>query len=85
MPSLRCSAAAGVNKLFRTVMAKLRLVFQVKSSSADLHDPYLRRNRAITQSLRRGRTDDAEQALLSYLSDADWELLEASEAGSIPS
>lgn len=70
-----------VNELFRTVMAELRLVFHVKSASADFHDPYLRRNRALTELLLDGRIDAAERELLSYLSDAEQELLDASGAG----
>ncbi len=67
-----------VNELFRTVMAELRLVFHVKSASAEFHAPYLRRNRALIELLLADRTDAAEQELLSYLADAEQELLAAS-------
>lgn len=66
-----------VNELFRTVMAELRLVFHLKSASADFHEPYLRRNRALVELLLAASTDAAEQELLSYLSDAEQELLAA--------
>jgi DNA-binding GntR family transcriptional regulator len=63
------------DELMRRTMAELRLVFWVMAGSREFHEPYLRRNRVLVDLLTAGDVDAAERELISYLDDAEADLL----------
>lgn len=70
-------ASPRLDALMQRVMAELRLVFHRMPAAAPFHRPYLVRNRQILTLLQDGNGPGAEQELLSYLDDAEAELLAA--------
>lgn len=60
-----------INELMRGLLAELRLVFHVMADPEGFHRPYLTRNREIHELLASGDGAGAEQALTSYLLDAE--------------
>ncbi|GHH36786.1 GntR family transcriptional regulator [Streptomyces candidus] len=52
------------------ILAELRLVFQDMPSPAHLHEPFVGRNRAIAELVRRSELSAAEAELTSYLADS---------------
>lgn len=63
-----------INELMRGLLAELRLVFHVMADPEGFHQPYLSRNREIFELLAAGDSEGAEQALTSYLLDAEHQL-----------
>ncbi|MGH3381755.1 MAG: GntR family transcriptional regulator [Actinoallomurus sp.] len=66
-----------LDDLMARVLAELRLVFHVMADPRRLHEPYVRRNREIATLIGRGRPQEAADALLVYLDDAERQLLAA--------
>lgn len=64
------AGSARTDELMRSVFAELRLAFHVVDDPKRLHEPYLKRNRQLHETLRAGRRDDAETALATYLTDS---------------
>ncbi|MGH9068098.1 MAG: GntR family transcriptional regulator, partial [Acidimicrobiales bacterium] len=73
-----------VDEMMRRVLAELRLVFHVMGDPERFHAPYLDRNHEIAGLLERGEGAAAEQALLTYLDDAEAQLLNAYAEGLTP-
>lgn len=69
-----------VDELMDRSMAELRLAFHAVGRAADFHEPYLRRNRLMTDLLQAGEVERAVIELESYLADAQREILAASQA-----
>ncbi|GAA4097368.1 MULTISPECIES: GntR family transcriptional regulator [Actinomadura] len=65
--------------LYRT-LTELRLAFHEMVSPREFHEPYLRRNRLLTELITHGRIEAAERELRAYLDDAEAQLLQAYEA-----
>jgi DNA-binding GntR family transcriptional regulator len=74
-----------LNELMHRVLAELRLVFHVMADPHRFHEPYVHRNREIATLIERGRTEEAADALLVYLDDAERQLLAGvAERGTAP-
>jgi len=69
-----------VDELMRRALAELRLIFYAMDSPEQFHRPYLERNRSIAESVMRGDGETAERDLLSYLADAEAQILAAYNA-----
>jgi DNA-binding GntR family transcriptional regulator len=61
--------------LMRRALAELRLIFHVMADPEQFHGPYLKRNRVIADEIVRGDGQRAEAELLSYLTDAERQIL----------
>ncbi len=59
------------------LLAELRLVFHAVASPQRLHEPYVRRNRALLDLLVAGDAEGAAKELGEYLHDSEAELLDA--------
>jgi DNA-binding GntR family transcriptional regulator len=59
------------------LLAELRLAFSAAVSPAELHAPYVGRNRALLSLLERGEVEQAAHELDGYLDDSLAELLAA--------
>lgn len=68
-----------MDELMKRVLAELRLIFHVMDDPERFHAPYLERNSYILELLDAGDGLAAEQELLSYLDDAERQLLQAYE------
>jgi DNA-binding GntR family transcriptional regulator len=66
-----------VDELMRRALAELRLIFYAMESPEQFHRPYLERNRSIAESVMRGDGESAERDLMSYLADAEAQILAA--------
>ena len=66
-----------VDEMLYRVLTELRLSFHEMVSPREFHEPYLRRNRLITDLITRGEIEDAERELRVYLDDAEAQLLRA--------
>jgi DNA-binding GntR family transcriptional regulator len=64
-----------MNELMRRALAELRLVFHTITDREGVHRPFVARNKAIAQLIDRGDGAAAENELLSYLADAERQLL----------
>ena len=65
------------DELMRNVLAELRLAFHVMADPRRFHEPYLTRNREITDRLAKGDAAGAERMLAFYLEDSRRQLAEA--------
>ncbi|NEC09224.1 GntR family transcriptional regulator [Streptomyces sp. SID7909] len=65
------------DELMRSVLAELRLAFHVMADPRRFHEPYLSRNREITNRLAAGDAAGAERMLAFYLEDSRRQLAEA--------
>ncbi|MEV6261462.1 GntR family transcriptional regulator [Streptomyces sp. NPDC051784] len=65
------------DELMRNVLAELRLAFHVMADPRRFHEPYLTRNRDITDRLTAGDAAGAERALAFYLEDSRRQVAEA--------
>jgi DNA-binding GntR family transcriptional regulator len=63
------------DELMRRALAELRLIFHVMADPEQFHAPYLERNRIIADVIVRGDGRRAEAELLSYLTDAERQIL----------
>ena len=63
------------DELMRRALAELRLIFHVMADPEQFHAPYLKRNRMIADEIVRGDGQRAEAELLSYLTDAERQIL----------
>ncbi|MEV7197579.1 GntR family transcriptional regulator [Streptomyces sp. NPDC093510] len=70
-----------IDEAMRTVLAELRLAFHALEDPRALHSPYLDRNRALLDALRKGDTAHAEDLLERYLAHSS-ENLRLAENGS---
>lgn len=68
-----------MDQLMRRVLTELRLVFHIMADPERFHAPYLERNAEIFALLEAGDGLGAEQKLLTYLDDAEHQLLAAYE------
>ncbi|WP_344667281.1 GntR family transcriptional regulator [Catenulispora yoronensis] len=59
-----------ISEAMGRLLAELRLAFGAMPSAAELHEPFLRRNRTLAELLATGRIAEAEAELASYLDDA---------------
>ena len=59
----------------RRALAELRLIFHVMADPEEFHAPYLERNRIIADLIVLGDGRRAEAELLSYLADAERQIL----------
>jgi DNA-binding GntR family transcriptional regulator len=66
-----------IDELMRQLLAELRLVFHVMDNPTEFHEPYVPRNRAILELLETRDVTAAREALVSYLDDAERQLLAA--------
>jgi hypothetical protein len=57
----------------------MRLIFHVITDPEEFHAPYVSRNRVIAESVVLGDGEAAEAELLSYLTDAERQILEIYE------
>jgi DNA-binding GntR family transcriptional regulator len=73
-----------LDDLMARVLAELRLVFHVMPDPRVLFEPYVRRNREIATFVERGRPQEAGDALLVYLDDAERQLLAAVAERDVP-
>jgi DNA-binding GntR family transcriptional regulator len=64
-----------LDEMMRRLLAELRLVFHVMADPHRFHEPYVRRNAAITTLIEDRRADEAAEALTAYLDDAEAQLL----------
>jgi DNA-binding GntR family transcriptional regulator len=64
-----------VDELMRRALAELRLVFHAMSDPKQFHEPFVARNRIISDLVAAGDGDAAEKELLDYLADAERQLL----------
>lgn len=71
------TGSSRVDELMRRALAELRLIFHVMESPEQFHRPYLERNRSIAESVMQGDGETAERDLLSYLADAEAQILAA--------
>ncbi|MYQ43047.1 DNA-binding transcriptional regulator, GntR family [Streptomyces sp. LamerLS-316] len=69
--------SARTDELMRNVLAELRLAFHVMADPRRFHEPYLTRNREITDRLAKGDAAGAERMLAFYLEDSRRQLAEA--------
>jgi DNA-binding GntR family transcriptional regulator len=63
------------DELMRRALAELRLIFHAMADPHQFHAPYLERNRIIAEAIVLGDGERAEQELLSYLADAEGQIL----------
>jgi DNA-binding GntR family transcriptional regulator len=68
------------DELMRRALAELRLVFHAMADPQQFHQPYVRRNRVIAQAVIDGNGAAAEAELLSYLNDAERQILDVYSA-----
>jgi DNA-binding GntR family transcriptional regulator len=73
--ALSCSPR--INTYLAGLLAEQRLAFVAMPSQRLFHEPFLPRNRTISDLLTAGRTADAEDALHRYLQDACRTVLDA--------
>jgi DNA-binding GntR family transcriptional regulator len=66
-----------IDDVTRRLLAELRLVFHVVAQPKQLHERYIRRNRALYELLAEGRTERAADELDDYLHESEQQLLEA--------
>ncbi|WP_433247907.1 GntR family transcriptional regulator [Actinomadura nitritigenes] len=66
-----------VDEMIRHLLAEMRLVFHEMGSPREFHEPYLARNRRLSDLLERGDVAAAEAELRSYLDDAEAQLTKA--------
>ncbi|MFC9856873.1 MULTISPECIES: GntR family transcriptional regulator [unclassified Streptomyces] len=71
------AGSARTDELMRNVLAELRLAFHVMADPRRFHEPYLTRNREITDRLAAGDAPGAERLLAFYLEDSRRQLAEA--------
>ncbi len=64
------------DELMRRALAELRLIFHAMADPQQFHQPFLARNRVIAEAVARGDGEAAEAELLSYLSDAERQILD---------
>jgi DNA-binding GntR family transcriptional regulator len=64
-----------VDELMRRALAETRLIFHVMPDPEQFHAPYVGRNRVIAEAIVRGDGGTAEAELLSYLNDAEHQIL----------
>jgi DNA-binding GntR family transcriptional regulator len=64
-----------VDELMRRALAELRLIFHAMADPQQFHAPYVERNRVIAESIMLGDGEAAEKELLTYLADAERQLL----------
>ncbi|GLW64063.1 GntR family transcriptional regulator [Actinomadura rubrobrunea] len=69
-----------VNEMLYRTLTELRLSFHEMVSAREFHEPYLRRNRLLTELILGGDVRAAERELRAYLDDAEAQLLEAYRA-----
>ncbi|MGH3166874.1 MAG: GntR family transcriptional regulator [Trebonia sp.] len=77
------AGSSRVDELMRRTLAELRLIFHAIEPPEQFHRPYLERNRKIADSVMRGDGETAERDLLSYLADAEAQILAAYNAPSL--
>jgi DNA-binding GntR family transcriptional regulator len=65
-----------VDELMRRALAEMRLIFHVITDPEEFHAPYVSRNRVISELIVLGDGEAAEAELLSYLTDAERQILE---------
>jgi DNA-binding GntR family transcriptional regulator len=65
-----------VDELMRRALAELRLIFHAMADPEQFHAPYLQRNRIIAEAIMLGRGEAAEQELMTYLADAERQILD---------
>ncbi len=75
LAALACSTR--VDELMRGVLAELRLAFHAMVDPRRFHEPYLHRNREILNRLKAGDPTGAEGLLVTYLDDAEKQLVAA--------
>jgi DNA-binding GntR family transcriptional regulator len=63
-----------INECLARLLAELRLAFGAVPSAHRLHEPFLRRNKALARLLEAGETAAAEAELTNYLDDARVEI-----------
>lgn len=68
------------DELMRRALAELRLVFHAMADPQQFHQPYVSRNRLIAQAVIDGNGAAAEAELLSYLNDAERQILDVYSA-----
>jgi DNA-binding GntR family transcriptional regulator len=66
-----------LDELMRGILAELRLVFHVMADPRQFYEPYLARNRQLTELLRVGDRATAATTLAEYLDDAERQLVDA--------
>ncbi|MER7972065.1 MULTISPECIES: GntR family transcriptional regulator [unclassified Streptomyces] len=64
------AGSARTDELMRGVFAELRLAFHVVDDPRRLHEPYLKRNHLLHETLRAGRRAEAETELEVYLTES---------------
>ena len=64
------------DELMQRALAELRLVFHAMADPQQFHEPYLSRNRLIAEAVILGDGQAAEAELLSYLNDAERQILD---------
>lgn len=64
------------DELMRRALAELRLVFHAMADPQQFHEPYVSRNRVIAEAVAAGNGEAAEAELLSYLNDAERQILD---------
>jgi DNA-binding GntR family transcriptional regulator len=77
------AGSSRVDELMVRALAELRLIFHAMEPPEEFHRPYLERNRSIADSVMRGDGETAERDLLSYLADAEAQILAAYDVPSI--
>ena len=60
----------------RRALAELRLIFHAMADPEQFHAPYLQRNRIIAEAIMLGQGEAAEKELMSYLADAERQILD---------
>ncbi|HEX5290675.1 MAG TPA: GntR family transcriptional regulator [Streptosporangiaceae bacterium] len=65
-----------VDELMRRALAELRLIFHAMADPEQFHAPYLQRNRIIAEAIMLGRGEAAEKELMTYLADAERQILD---------
>jgi DNA-binding GntR family transcriptional regulator len=65
-----------VDELMRRALAELRLIFHAMADPEQFHSPYLQRNRIIAEAIMLGRGEAAEKELMTYLADAERQILD---------
>jgi DNA-binding GntR family transcriptional regulator len=68
------------DELMRRALAELRLVFHAMADPQQFHQPYVSRNRVIAEAVIDGNGAAAEAELLSYLNDAERQILDVYSA-----
>lgn len=66
-----------IDQVTERLLAELRLAFHGVTSPQRLHEPYVKRNRALLELLVAGETERAAKRLEDYLHDSQTELLDA--------